>query len=198
MEIGHLQPIPTPGFTARLGLWNGEPVGWAPEGLRPILGLRAPTGPEPYLQGIFEVAFEAFEDDARPEEIRSVVLQLQVPATAQETAALPWTRLLRAAEALVMAQRRNSIQTWQDSAEEAARAVGKPTYRRKPKGRRPLGYDHYREVAELYEQLCAKGHRAPVAKIAEDYSVGRNTAAAWVSRARKKGLLGPARSGKAG
>jgi hypothetical protein len=114
-------------------------------------------------------------------------------------AAMPWTKLLRAAEALVMAQRRNSIQSWQDSAQVSAQVTGEPVYAQpKRKGRRPLGYEHYREVAEAYQRLCAEGHRAPVVAIAEHYSVGRNTAAAWVSRARKKGLLGPARKGKAG
>jgi hypothetical protein len=114
-------------------------------------------------------------------------------------AALPWTKLLRAAEALVMAQRRNSVQSWQDSAQVLAQVTGEPVYGQpKRKGRRPLGYEHYREVAELYQRLCAEGHRTPNVAIAEHYGVGPNAARTWVGRARKMHLLGPARRGKAG
>lgn len=48
------------------------------------------------------------------------------------------------------------------------------------------------EVARSYRMNVAAGMRDPVASIARDHGVKQATAAGWVFRARKAGLLGPA------
>lgn len=54
-------------------------------------------------------------------------------------------------------------------------------------GRR-LSADHYREVAEVYEQAMAK-HHAPLVEIAGCWSVKWATAKYWVDKARALGFL---------
>jgi hypothetical protein len=201
VDIGHLWPMPIEdGFTARFVICDrppGTPLGQQ-EGLDHMFG-----GPEPQHQGALQVTFERFETDERPQRVRSVTVQTAVPTSTDEIARLPWSRLLRAAEALVVAQQRNSIQAWQESAHVAQIATGQPDQRRVRKGRKPLGYEFYAEVARRYEEHCVEAHVhnekvAPVAKIAEEYGVNRSTAGVWINRARKKGLLPPASNGKAG
>lgn len=199
MDIGHLGPVPRNDFTARLTLWDRPSVEWAGEGLNGLFGIRGPEDPAPVYQGELQVTFEPFEADERPRGVQNVVLQLAGSQPSQAIGTLPWARLLRAAEALVIAQRRNSVQDWLDTAQVAAEATGERVYRRpKPRGRKPLGHEHYERIAQRYQQLCAAGVRAPVAAIAKEEAVNSNTARAWVNRARKRGLLGPASNGRAG
>ena len=53
--------------------------------------------------------------------------------------------------------------------------------------RKPDGF--YRSVADLYEGHVLAGGNRPSAAIAEKWGVPRNTAKAWVRRARALGLL---------
>jgi hypothetical protein len=192
VRIGHLQPVVRHDFTAQLVLYDRAPEGWTGESMEVLF-----TEAGPSVQGVFQVVFGPFEPNERPEQVLSMNLQPAVATSTSEITALPWSRLLRAAEALVTAQRRNSVQAWQDSAEAAQVAASQSDRRRKPRGRRPLGDDHYIKVARRYEQLLAEGDRHPVKTIANEYGVSRNTAAAWVDRARRRGLLGPAQHGQA-
>jgi hypothetical protein len=201
MHVGHLQPVVRNDFTAQLVISDRPPGGW--DGER-IAGLFENVFAAQQIQGHLQIIFEPFDPDERPQRVVAMTFQPAVPTSTQEVAGLPWARLLRAAEALVMAQQRNSIQAWHDSARAAQIAVGSSDRPRIPRGRKPLGFDHYVKVARRYEQLCVEGgvagngKAAPVAQIAKEYDVNRNTARAWVNRARKKGLLGPASNGKAG
>ncbi|HYN64056.1 MAG TPA: hypothetical protein VES36_05580 [Candidatus Limnocylindrales bacterium] len=53
-------------------------------------------------------------------------------------------------------------------------------------------------VAYAYRLNVAAGMRDPVATIAREYQVKPSTAASWVFRARKAGLIGPAAGRTAG
>jgi hypothetical protein len=192
VDFGHLQPVARHDFTAQLVLCDGPRGGWGGETIDGLLG-----GVGPNFQAVFQVSFEPFGMNESPQRVLAMSLQPAVPSSGPEIAALPWARLLRAAEALVMAQQRNSVQEWQDAVEAAQRAAGQTDRRRKPRGRRPLGDDHYITVARRYEQLLASGDRHPVETIRKEYGVARSTAASWIRRARKRGLLGPPEHGKA-
>lgn len=63
-------------------------------------------------------------------------------------------------------------------------------------GRRPLGDDHYRQVAEAYSAACEDG-LPPTTTVAEQSRVSKTTAAKWVARARDLGYLPPTTRGKA-
>jgi hypothetical protein len=69
--------------------------------------------------------------------------------------------------------------------------------RRGGRGRKPLGPEHYLEVAEVYRKAHASGDH-PTKAVAEHFSVGKSSAAKKVSRARDLGFLKPARRGRAG
>ncbi len=65
-------------------------------------------------------------------------------------------------------------------------------------GRRGHTEEHYQHIAQRYTQLVASGARNPTATLAKERGVSRDTAAGWVSGARKRGHLPPARPGRAG
>jgi hypothetical protein len=56
--------------------------------------------------------------------------------------------------------------------------------------------DHWEHVAEVYK-AAVRWQRNPTAVVGEHYGVSRSAAAKWVSRARDRGLLPPARIGRA-
>lgn len=72
-----------------------------------------------------------------------------------------------------------------------------PPAPRRP-GRRGHSDEHYQQVAQQYKQLVASGAHNPTAVLAQQRVVSRDTAAGWVSGARKRGFLPPARPGRAG
>ncbi len=72
-----------------------------------------------------------------------------------------------------------------------------PPAPRRP-GRRGHSHEHYQQTAQRYTQLLASGVRNPTATLAQERVVSRDTAAGWVSGARKRGFLPPARPGRAG
>jgi transposase-like protein len=65
------------------------------------------------------------------------------------------------------------------------------------RGRRGLPDHFFVAIAHEYRRHLAAG-KPPTASIARDFDVGRSTAASWISGARKRGYLGPARPGEAG
>lgn len=76
------------------------------------------------------------------------------------------------------------------------KAVTQPA-RRRP-GRRGHPDQHYQDVARRYRQLVSAGARNPTYLIAQENHVSRDTAAGWVTGARTRGFLPPARQGRAG
>jgi hypothetical protein len=56
-------------------------------------------------------------------------------------------------------------------------------------GRRGLGDDFYRAVAELYNTLVREGEPSPITAIAESQPVSISAASKWVTRARDLGYL---------
>jgi hypothetical protein len=65
-------------------------------------------------------------------------------------------------------------------------------------GRRGHTTAHYQEIAARYTQLLAEGVRSPTLRISRERHVSRDTAAGWVRGARDRGLLPPAKPGRAG
>jgi hypothetical protein len=194
VRIGQLHPRPGSDFAARF-LLTDKPVG-------PPYAMGLPwEAAEVEAQALVQlkIEFEPFARDGRPERITRVALQPLAAMSAADFRQLPWSRLIRAAEALVAAQQRNTPEAWREfsaEADNATRDTSKPTYRRR--GRRPHSHAHYYAIAQRYQQLCQAGDVAPVAHLAEEHNVNRSTAASWVKRSRALGFLGPARKGKAG
>lgn len=65
-------------------------------------------------------------------------------------------------------------------------------------GRPPLPRSHYQEVALLYEKAYRQGSTAPTKYVADQMNVSHSTAANWVAKARKLGLLAPTTRGRPG
>jgi hypothetical protein len=61
----------------------------------------------------------------------------------------------------------------------------------------PLTAEHLSEVAERYRKALKQG-LPPTQTVADEMHAARSTAARWVAKARERGLLGPARRGRAG
>lgn len=84
-----------------------------------------------------------------------------------------------------------------------AEAWNKPLPKRRPKiakrpGRAGHPEEHFVSVAKRYAELVANGVSSPTMTIARERHVSRNTAAGWVSEARKRSYLLPAHPGRAG
>jgi hypothetical protein len=85
----------------------------------------------------------------------------------------------------------------------SAQAEGRSMPRRRPRitkhpGRPGHPDEHYRVVAEEYLGLWSEGCASPTATIARKRGVSRDTVARWVSGARRRGYLAPAKPGRAG
>jgi hypothetical protein len=141
----------------------------------------------------------------------SVELKLEDGVTATELQRFPWARWLRVADAY---NRRaddepgphpagfhpdRDADTSRGTATTAlAEEAGRKISAGKRPGRRGHPDQHYRDIAARYDQLVAGGTRNPTACLAEQLNYSRNTVAGWVSTARKRGYLPPARPGRAG
>lgn len=55
---------------------------------------------------------------------------------------------------------------------------------------------HLDQVAEVYLEAAALGHRACTQAVQETWNVSHSTAAKWVARARAKGLIPPTSPGR--
>jgi hypothetical protein len=140
-----------------------------------------------------EVKFAPFDGKDRPEQLQQVTLAPHVPMTAADLRNLPWARLLRAAEAIVLAQHSDTIDAWNAATAEAAI---EPT--RGP-GRPKLGYAFIFSVAERYQQLIEAGDPTPALRIAQEHNNAEpSTVRGWIRRARELGFLKPTTQGRAG
>jgi hypothetical protein len=75
------------------------------------------------------------------------------------------------------------------------------TRRNRRPGRKGHPDEFYQAVAAAYTQLVSNGVTNPtttIAQLSERYGYNRSTVAGWVSTARKKGYLPPARRGRPG
>jgi hypothetical protein len=140
-----------------------------------------------------EIRFAPYEGKPRPEKLEQISLAPYVPMTPADLRNLPWARLLRAAEAIVIAQHSDSVDAW--NAATAETSIAEPI--RKP-GRPRLGHAQLFGIAERYRQLVEAGDPAPAQRIAEERNEKPSTVRGWIKRARDLGFLPPARPGRAG
>lgn len=68
---------------------------------------------------------------------------------------------------------------------------------RRPRQGSPVTDERLEAVADFYRKAMEEG-KPPTREIADSMHVARSTAARWVSKARERGFLGPARRGRAG
>lgn len=126
--------------------------------------------------GILSVIYE----DATQSRPTAVTLENASGITPSQLARFPWAHWMTAADEIV---RTGMPPVPTDRLAEAIRAgAGRP-------GRRGHPDSFFENVARRYRELRLDGHRAPVATIAGEAGVSRNTAAGWVKRARERGLL---------
>lgn len=57
--------------------------------------------------------------------------------------------------------------------------------RKRPDAGKPLDPDFYRRLLENYDQMVAKGHKAPAAELARLLGENRSTVKSWLHRGRK-------------
>lgn len=117
----------------------------------------------------------------------SISVDPDAPILPRQLKAIPWASILDAAldyGAVPMAGTAGPVQ-------------GRDMRRNRPGPKRRLDDEHYREVAELYQEATRHG-RAPVAYVAERLMCARDTAKGYVQEARRRGDLGaaPARGAK--
>jgi hypothetical protein len=138
---------------------------------------------------VAEVVFRFHGTDG-PElgSVRQASLSMNEGITPTALARFPWDKWLTAADAYA---RRRSTDELGEAIRQANRAAARP-------GRRGHPPSFFAGVAKRYDELRGDGERAPVAVIATEQKVSRNTAAGWVKRCRELGLLPPARPGRAG
>ena len=67
---------------------------------------------------------------------------------------------------------------------------------RRPRKGPPLTVDFLGRVADVYRQALEEGDH-PTRTVADTWSVHRGAASRWVKAARGRGLLGPAKAGRA-
>jgi hypothetical protein len=124
----------------------------------------------------------------------------------------PWNRMLAAADAAVRlrAAEDGPFAAYADLADEFDDSLrglfGAVPHRRRGRrgktpgrpGRRGHPDGHYQWVATAYMQLREQGVSNPTTTIAEEHNYNRSTVAGWISEARKRGYLPPARRGRPG
>lgn len=151
-----------------------------------------------HAEGTLEVRYSSdvpWDPDARPVEVRLALdVDAMTPSTLQR---FPWARWLSFADSYWRthdndpddAHVRVAIRTF--NAERGRPNTGRP-------GRRGHPPEHYAGVATRYHQLRAEGASNPTTRLAAERHVSRSTAAGWVSEARRRGFLPPARPNRAG
>lgn len=139
----------------------------------------------------------AARDGAAP---TTVTLHDPDGVTAADLSHFPWARWIRVATA----HQRTALGYTVQLAEAARRLSHEAAPRslphsEPPKRGRPRYDDEFWErIRRRYLDLVAAGTRSPVARIAREEEVPRNTAAAWIATLRKREQLPPGRRGKAG
>lgn len=121
-----------------------------------------------------------------------VQLDSAEPLTATALRRFPWSRWLTIADAAARLPRYTRQLTARDRAAMAAVASDG----------RPWSTTHgdrlYQSIATRYAQLVSEGTTNPVAVIAREQKQNHNTVKGWVSKARQRGHLPPARPGRVG
>jgi hypothetical protein len=149
-----------------------------------------------------------FDDTGQP---RSVTLDMDDGLTPTDLQRFPWARWLRVADAY---NRRppderpphpagfdaelDKDTSWGQATMALAEERGTPIASRKRPGRKGHPDQHYQDIARRYDQLVVAGARNPTAQLGQDLNYSRNTVAGWISTARKRGYLPPARHGRPG
>lgn len=112
----------------------------------------------------------------------AVKVELQQGLSPSALSRFAWTYWLTQADEIVRA---GPIEVPSERLAEAIKAnVGRPGRKGHPAG-------FLEKVARRYRDLRLRGERAPVATIATEAGVSRNTAAGWIKQARQRGLLTP-------
>ena len=168
-------------------------------GLRVVWSVGRPDGKRCRLDVCF--------DDKDPGTVTSVTLERPDGLTPSKLSRFPWARFLAMADA---AERSfsSAAPLWDETPESRrleqlvratmeGRPLPKASIGSRP-GRRGHAETHYGGVARRYLELRRRGVTNPTARIAEESSVNRSTAAGWVRGARRRGYLPPARPGRAG
>ncbi len=115
----------------------------------------------------------------------AVKLELRDGISASAMSRFAWTYWLTCADEVVRA---GPMEVPDDRLAEAIKAsVGRPGRRGHPAG-------FHEKVARRYRDLRLRGERAPVAAIAAEAGVSRNTAAGWIKQARQRGFLSQPKS----
>ena len=81
--------------------------------------------------------------------------------------------------------------------EDSAPKLAPDSYRETQLHQTPLTDENLQQVATLYRAAVEQGDH-PTETVANAMHVSRSTAARWVTRARKRGFLGPAMRGRGG
>ena len=135
------------------------------------------------------------DGEPHPRRAQVMVCEGLTPAALQR---FPWKSMLTIADA---ALRTSPDETLSDAGRRMNKAFRlafpDPDKPQRP-GRRGLTDEFYRSVADEYRQLRAQGVNDPTNQLAQRHGYNRSTVAGWVSTARNRGYLPPARPGRAG
>jgi hypothetical protein len=150
--------------------------------------------PQPPHHGV-QLTVQFGGSDATEEFLGPTEVTLRSPGglSAGELSRFPWNRWLRVAEATSRLRSQHTI-----AGLHAANQAGEDALRASRPGRKGHDPHHYPHIARRYTELTADGALNPVQQIADEHHVSRHTAAGWVREARRRGLLPPARHGRAG
>lgn len=160
----------------------------------------------PPPDGEIRVWFGPSIDD--PQYVSAVKLELAEPLTPTKLQRFPWKRMLAVADSSLRSLERPDDDAASDASWEALhQAFGDEfanpfgsRHERRP-GRKGHPDAFYKTVAGAYTDLVSNGVTNPttrIAELSEQYGYNRSTVAGWVSTARKKGYLPPARRGRPG
>ena len=186
--------------------WKGRGNYWTGRGTDGSVLVRWSLGRSDGRRGELEVWYE----DDHDQRVSSVRISLPDGLTPSVLSRLVWSRFLSIADnAHVLWNSDRDVATILDTGEFKAlersidaRARRKTTIPRRVctcrPGRRGHPDSFYEQIAREYLSLRASGRTNPTAEIAKAHYVSRNTAAGWVSGARKRGNLPPGRPGRAG
>lgn len=135
---------------------------------------------------------------------RPVKIELRFPEgiTAAEIRRLPWSRWIREADRGLRISANlppdTEFDLWEGRDLSHSYIPAFPSAGKSRPGRRGYPAAFYEQIAVEYRELLQAGSTRPTHDIAKAHNVSRHTAAGWVRGCRDRGLLPPARPGKAG
>jgi hypothetical protein len=154
-------------------------------------------GPIPFAGELQAWLAEPKDDSDAGRRVTSVRVTLADPLAPATLQRLPWARLLTIVDAAARARHATNWQEHGAIMDEAFRRAWGGEGSHRP-GRRGHPDEFYEAVAARYLALRIAGARDPTNQIAKEANYNRSTVAGWVSTARKKGYLSPARRGRPG